>query len=253
MAEILIFHYQKGNSPLHRMDVPVKLAGLFCFSLLLLPVSAFRLTALLPCLLLAHKSSRIKFSSFLKEGLFFLIMGVIIFLSNFLSSGILINGILKTLRFFFILWAALIFTYTTDPLSVGSGIYRLLKPIPLLPARQISTTLGLSLTMLPLILDQIREIREAMWSRGALNRIQPVRNMIRLGFPLMEGILNKAESLSDAMESRLFTEDATAPEYNAGRSWIAAVLLYIFLISTILITESIYSSSGEHYSFFRVY
>ena len=252
MAEILIFHFQKGNSPIHRMDVPVKLAGLLCFSLLLLPVSAFRLAVLFPCLLLSHKISRIQAGSFLKESHFFLIMGAVIFFSNFFSSGILINGVLKTLRFFLILWAALIFTCTTDPLSVGSGIYRLLKPVPLLPARQVSTTLGLSLTMLPLILDQIREIREAMWSRGALNRFQPVRNMIRLGFPLMEGILNKAECLSDAMESRLFTEEATAPE-KTGENRVPPILLYICLISAVLISERIYPSSGKFYLFFRTH
>ncbi|OQY32240.1 MAG: hypothetical protein B6241_11595 [Spirochaetaceae bacterium 4572_59] len=251
MAETLIFHYQKGDSLVHRLDVPVKLAGLFCFSLLLLPVSLFRISLLFPLLLLAHRTSAIHIRSFLKEGLFFLFMAVIIFVSNTLTSGIFMTGALKTVRFILILWMALIFTYTTDPLSVGSGIYRIFKPIPLLPARQISTILGLSLSMLPVILDQYREIREAMWSRCGMNRRSPLRNMIRSGLPLMEGILVKAEDLSDAMESRLFTEDATPAEKAEGtESWTILILL-ILLIGAILLTERFIPAQLVKNLFFR--
>lgn len=253
MAETLIFHYQKGDSLVHRLDVPVKLAGLFCFSLLLLPVSLFRISLILPMLLLAHRISAIHIGSFLKEGLFFLLMSLIIFISNTLTSGIFITGTLRTVRFILILWMALIFSYTTDPLSIGAGIYRIFKPIPLLPARQISTILGLSLTMLPIILDQYREIREAMWSRCGMNRRTPLRNMIHSGLPLMEGILVKAEDLSDAMESRLFTEDATPPEKTEPSVSWTILLLLLLLIGAILLTELFLSDTLKNNLYFRHY
>lgn len=251
MAEILIFHYQKGDSPLHKLDVPVKLLGLFCFSLLLLPVSLLRISLLLPLLLLAHKCSTIQIRSYLRESFFFLIMSMIIFVSNTLASGILMTGILRTSRFILILWMALIFTFTTDPLSIGSGIYRIFKPVPLLPARQISTILGLSLTMLPVIIDQYREIREAMWSRCGMNRMTPLRNMIRIGLPLMEGILVKAEDLSDAMESRLFTEDATPPEKIKGSGNRKILILLVLVIGIIITTEHFISILEVENIFFQ--
>jgi energy-coupling factor transporter transmembrane protein EcfT len=244
MAEILIFHYQKGNSILHNTDVLVKLAGMLCFSLLLLPVSLFRLSVLVPAVLIAniHSSIRIKF--YLKEGRFFLIMGGIILISNSLSSGSLVTGVLRSLRFFLILWMALLFTFTTDPMTVSSGIYRLIKPIPFLPARRLSTVLGLSLTILPLILDQIREIREAMWSRCGMNRLTPLRNLIRLGIPLIESILVKSEHLTDAMESRLFTEDATPPEKKSGSQSYKMIFILLFCAVIILLGEHIIPEKG---------
>jgi energy-coupling factor transporter transmembrane protein EcfT len=237
MAEALIFHFQKGDSLIHRMDVSVKLLFLLSFSLLLLPVNLFRLIVLLPILLLAHTHSSLRIGTFLKESLFFLIMGAVIFVTVSISSGSLLSGALKTVRFFAILWMALIFTFTTDPLSVNTGVYRLLRPVPFLPARQISTILGLSLTMLPIILDQIREIKEAMWSRCGMSRRTPIRNMIRLGLPLMDGILVKAEYLSDAMEARLFNEDATPPEQGKNTNRMVVLFILILIITAVLGTE----------------
>ncbi len=244
MAEFLIFHYQKGNSKLHKTDVLIKLVGMLCFSLLLLHVSLFRLSVLVPVILTAHTRSSIRMKSYLRECGFFLIMGVVILISNSLFTGSLITGALRALRFFLILWMALLFTFTTDPMTVSSGIYRLIKPLPFLPARRFSTILGLSLTILPLILDQIREIREAMWSRCGMNRRTPLRNLIRLGFPLIEGILVKAEDLADAMESRLFTEDATPPEKQSGSQGYKFILVLLFSAVIILLGEQFISGEG---------
>ncbi len=242
MAETLIFHYQHGSSRIHRMSVPLKLAGLLGISLILLPVSFYRLFVLLPLFVYLHRSSAMRIRPFLKEGAFFFFMGLIILIFNRLGTGSWLNGAAKTARFFFILWAALIFTYTTDPLSISSGVYHILKYIPFLPVRNISTTLGLTLTMIPLIIDQIGEIREAMHSRCGQNRKNPVRNMILLGTPLLEGILVKAEDLSDAMESRLFSEEATPPENRScRRDMIYFVTLLLFLASILLSEKALFS------------
>ena len=244
MAELLIFHYQKGESTLHKTDVLLKLAGMLCFSILLLPVSLFRLSVLVPVILTAHSLSSIRIRSYMKEGGFFIIMGAVIFVFNFLSSGSIITGVLRAFRFFMILWMALLFTFTTDPMAVSSGIYRLIKPVHFIPARRFSTILGLSLTMLPLILDQIREIREAMLSRCGMSRRTPLRNIIRLGLPLIDGILVKAEDLSDAMESRLFTEDATPPEKISGTGGYKILLILLLCVVVILLGEKFIPEEG---------
>ena len=244
MAEFLIFHYQKGNSTLHNTDVLIKLAGMLCFSILLLPVSLFRLAVLVPLIFTAHSLSSIRIRSFLKEGGFFIIMGAVILVFNFLSSGSIITGVLRALRFFLILWMAVLFTFTTDPMTVSAGIYRLIKPIPFIPARRFSTILGLSLTMIPLILDQIREIREAMLSRCGMSPRTPLRNIMRLGLPLIDGILVKAEDLSDAMESRLFTEDATPPEKQSGDQGYKIILVLLLCAVIIILGEQFIPVDG---------
>ena len=253
MAAVLIFHYQKGNSLLHNTDVLIKLAGMLFFSILLLPVSLFRLSVLIPVIIAAHAFSYIKIRSFIKEGMFFIIMGAVILVFNYLSSGSILSGVLRTLRFFMILWMALLFTFTTDPMSVSSGVYRLLKPIPFIPARRFSTILGLSLTMLPLILDQVNEIREAMLSRCGMSPGTPLRNIIRLGLPLLEGVLEKAEDLSDAMESRLFTEDATPPEKLSGSHGYKIILVLILCTVIIFLGEHFISKEGVFSFLIRQY
>jgi len=244
MAELLIFHYQKESSFLHNTDVIIKLAGMLFFSILLLPVSLFRLSVLIPVIIAAHSLSSIRIRSYMKEGRFFIIMGTVILIFNYLSSGSVLSGVLRTLRFFMILWMALLFTFTTDPMSVSSGIYRLIKPIPFIPARRFSTILGLSLTMLPLILDQINEIREAMLSRCGMSPRTPLRNIIRLGLPLLEGVLEKAEDLSDAMESRLFTEDATPPETLSGYQGARIIFILLLCAVIILLGERLLPGAG---------
>ncbi|MEA1911115.1 MAG: energy-coupling factor transporter transmembrane component T [Spirochaetota bacterium] len=250
MAESLIFHYQKGNSVLHNTDVLIKLAGMLGFSVMLLPVSLFRLIVLIPVILVVHFLSSIRMGSYIRESGFFIIMGGLILLANTLSSGSLLTGLLRATRFFLILWMALLFTFTTDPMGVSLGIYRLVKPLGFIPARRFSTIFGLSLTMLPLILDQMREIREAMLSRCGMSRRTPLRNVIRLGLPLLDGILVKAEDLSDSMESRLFTEDATPLEKQSGTHGHKIIL--VLLLSAVIILLGERFIPGEGYSGFLV-
>ena len=253
MAESLIFHYQKGNSILHKTDVLIKLAGMLFFSILLLPVSLFRLSILIPVILLAHLLSSIRMRSYIKEGRFFFFMGAVILLFNYLSSGSILLAVLRAFRFFIILWMALLFTFTTDPMNVSAGMYRLVKPLPFIRARRFSTIIGLSLTILPLILDQILEIKEAMLSRCGMDRWTPFRNLTRLGLPLLNGILGKAENLSDAMESRLFTEDASPPEKQSGNRGYKIILVLIMSAVLILLGEQFIPDNGLSGLFIRSY
>jgi len=253
MAESLIFHYQKGQSVLHKTDVLIKLAGLLCFSILLLPVSLFRLSVLIPVIIVAHLLSGIKISSYIKESGFFILMAVVILVSNTISKGSFTTGLLRAFRFFLILWMALLFTYTTDPMNVSAGIYRLVKPIPIIRARRFSTIIGLSLAMLPLILDQILEIKEAMLSRSGMSRRTPLRNLTRLGLPLLDGILRKAENLSDAMESRLFSEEATPPERQSGNQGYKIIFVLLLCVGIIFLGEHFFSSEGYFYFLVKQY
>ena len=247
MAEFLIFHYQKGNSFLHNTDVLIKLAVMLGFSIMLLPVSLFRLIVLVPVILIAHYFSSIRMGAYIREGRFFIVMGVVILVFNSLSSGSVITGIVRASRFFLIVWMALLFTFTTDPLSISSGIYRLFKLMPFLPARRFSTIIGLSLTMLPLILDQLLEIREAMLSRCGMSPWTPFRNIKNLGIPLLDGILIKAEDLSDAMESRLFTEDSTPPEKQSGAGGYKIIIM--LLCAVIILLGEQFLSGDDYWSF----
>ena len=219
MATGLNFHYTKGDSFLHRSDVRIKLAGMIIFSLLMLNISLYRLLAMGAILILLTRAGRAKNRAQVEGiSLFMLIMPLVIFVGNFLSlyastgwQSALLTASMRMGAFICILRLALLFSATTDPLILTPAIYRVLKPIPFIPAARISSSMGLSLSLIPIILDEMAEIRDAMASRCGWNPRRPIRNLIYLGMPLLEGVLSKAEALSDAMQSRLYREDPTEP------------------------------------------
>lgn len=241
MAETMIFQYQPGISVLHRTDIRIKLTVMIIASLLLLHVSLFRLLFILPLLLLLQLGVR-KNSSVQSLPLLIFMMPAIIFAGNFLSLFLADKNLimaftsagLRSIRFIYILWMAQLFTITSDPMCITPAFYKILKYIPFLPAGRISTQMGLSLTLIPIILDEMNEIKDAITSRCGWNARKPLRNLIHMGLPLLSGVLVKAEALSDAMESRLFTEDATEPE-NLSNSLILFPALSVLSAMTLLL------------------
>lgn len=260
MAETLIFQYQPGTSFLHRSDIRIKLATMIAASLLLLHVSLFRLLFLLPFLLILQLLFQ-KRRSGIRLPILIIMMPVIIFTGNFLSLFLagsdlktaLITAFLRSLRFIYILWMAQLFTMSSDPMCITPAFYQFLKHIPFLPAGQISTQMGLSLTLIPIILDEMNEIKEAMTSRCAWSVRKPIRNLIHMGLPLLSGILVKAEALSDAMESRLFTEDATEPELLSDSMIFIPLLLIIIVISLLFSSEHLLQKYLQTQEFFNYY
>lgn len=260
MAEALMFQYHPGSSALHRSDIRIKLAAMIGLSLLLIHVSIFRLLYLLPFLLILQKTVSKESPGVSIPPLLFL-MPAIIFSGNFISllrTDVLLSQSihtagLRTMRFIYILWMAQLFTLSSDPMTITPALYNILKHIPLLPAGRISTQMGLSLTLIPIILDEMSEIRDAMSSRCGWNKKRPIRNLIHLGLPLLNGVLTKAEALSDAMESRLYREDATEPE-NPGISMsIIPLLTVVLLITLLLVSESLFRNNPAVQRLFDFY
>lgn len=160
---------------------------------------------------------------------------------------------LRTLRFIYILWMAVLFTQSTDSLLIAPALYFFLKKIPFLPAKRISTQMGLSLTLLPVLLDEFNEIKDAMTSRCGWQKRRPLRNLYRMGLPLMDGILIKAECLADAMESRLYSEESTEIDFPEGQK-IRGPLFLMFILLAILAIGEFYkpfqNMLGNLYNFY---
>ena len=242
MADSLMFRFRPGESLLHRTDTRVKLTAMIALSLTLVRISPYKLILIAPLLctgllILRDRTAGRSLPPVL------LIMPLIIFTGNFFSLRFsigtdtipaLVAAGLRMGAFISILVLAQLFIASTDPLGISPALYAFFKHIPLIPARDLSTRMGLSLSLIPLILDEMNEIRDAMISRCGWNPRRPLRNLFHMGLPLLEGILLKAESLSDAMESRCYTEDATEPEVPGG-SLILIPLLTIAVLLVLLI------------------
>ena len=244
MAESLIFRYRPGNTILHRIDTRVKLLAMTGLSLSLVRVSPYKLILLIPLLIwgLATLHDRSKIPA--APPLIILIMPLIIFTGNFFSlcfsvgvgtATALLSASLRMGAFISILILAQLFIASTDPLVISPALYSFFRHIPLIPARDLSTRMGLSLSLIPLILDEMNEIRDAMISRCGWNPRRPLRNLFHMGLPLLEGLLIKAESLADAMESRCYTEDATEPDIQGGKFILNPTIFLILLLSLLIL------------------
>jgi energy-coupling factor transport system permease protein len=261
MAEGLTFYYIPGQSLLHKTNVMIKIFGMVSLSLLLLSVSIFRLLLIFLLILILHGS--IKSRGELKGmNPLLMIMPLIIFAGNFISLSLgensdllfgLITATLRALRFISILWMAHLFTGTTDPLTITPALYRIFKHIPFLPAARLCTQAGLTLAFIPLILDEMSEIREAMKARCGWSRRRPIRNLYHLGIPLIEGILTKAESLSDAMESRLYNEESTEPEISAQSLSLGPLMALLIFFTVIFLCEGLTGDSNPILLLMRFY
>ncbi len=219
MAEKLSFHYSSGSSFLHRVDLRIKIAGILLLSIILIkpgPWKLLGLGGLLLAMSLPGRKSRAPFR--LSPAMW--IMPALILLGNFFSLYSLPEGTfsfaaqvacIRLASFLLVLYMGHLFISTSDPLELPSALYSILRHIPFLRAGRICSILGLTLSLLPLILDESREIREAMISRGGWSARRPLKNMAAMGLPLLNGILVKASALADAMESRLYDEDNPPP------------------------------------------
>lgn len=200
---------------MHKTDLRIKITGLLLFSIFILRPNLPRVLMLGGALLILSLPGRKSRRPFRLPPAMW-IMPVLILTGNFLSlyshpastlSSAGCTALVRSAAFVLILWMGQLFISTSDPLELPAALYSLLKHIPLIQAGRICSILGLSLSLIPLILDEAREIREAMTARGGWTVRRPLKNLMGMGIPLLNGILIKASALADAMESRLYNED----------------------------------------------
>ena len=139
----LIFAYREGHTFLHRANPVLKIVFLlglsFCPWWVTLPIAAvLAIITALPV------------RSFLKQLVFFIVIGLLILLSN---------GPEAILGFLAVVLLGLVFADTTAP----EDLARSLQPVL---GRRFSLIVALTLTMVPLCLETMEETRLARKSRG---------------------------------------------------------------------------------------
>ncbi|MFP5075920.1 energy-coupling factor transporter transmembrane component T family protein [Rhizobium sp. YIM 134829] len=191
--------YVEGRTPLHRLSVRVKLAGLFTASLLVFFLSTpFFLAA---CLLLALgllASLRLSPREILARlGWLTVSILFVALLTSFFDGPE--AGIVSALRFLTLVVLATAVTSSTELGDFMDEILRLLRPldrIGLLKAQDVALAFGLVLRFVPEILTRYAAIREAHRARG----LQP--RLSTLIVPLIILTLKDADSVALAIDAR---------------------------------------------------
>ena len=210
--------YIHRASPLHRLAPAVKVAvliaagiGVFLVHNLLWLVPVFLIVAALYAL------ARIPLAVVARPlRPFALLIGLIFLFHGLFTSWTL--GLLVVLRLAILVLLGMLVSFTTRVSDMIETIERGLAPLALVgvnPAK-VSLALSLALRFIPLLYEQVRDIREAQRVRGL------ERNFTAIAVPLLVRTLRIASDLTDAIEARGFDGNAAEARRRPGGPAMAA-------------------------------
>jgi energy-coupling factor transport system permease protein len=222
--------YIPGDSLLHKFDPRVKIIGSLLLIAGTLLVSSpagiliYSITALL-LLVLSHLS----WSRFFKGLRFiYVIVALSLIIQSFSVPGEVLwqvgsfnitregifSGALLSWRLLVIVILSSLVTYTTTSINLSAGLERMLRPLERLglPVSQLAMMMGITISFIPLMLEEFQSVITAQQSRGAgfgsRNLIRQFKNLLPLLLPVVAGILRRADELSEAMEARCYRPGA---------------------------------------------
>jgi len=208
-----LFSYQSGRSKLHCMHPLTRLTLFICLIAVLARPEALNLGIAGLLLIAAHYTSRLRLRMSWRNGLFFLFLIALVFWGEFRQLG-LRSALQKSGGFLLTLYASLIFTALSDPMDLGETLYRLTRPIPFFPAGQLMTLITLTLSFIPLIGEESRQLQNALNSRSLNRHPSPFRRIYYHSMPLMGGVIRRSDEIARALYARCYRPDPrllTAP------------------------------------------
>lgn len=218
--------YVPTESPIHRLDPRVKMAGTLL--LMALPfaapslLSSVLLTALLMGLVLLSRAPLAAMLSTLRTVFW---LGCFMFFFYFFTTpgspllrarGITVTyeglalGATQVFRLCLLVILSSLLTFTTSPAQLTHGLEALLGPFARLglPVRELTMVLMIALRFVPTLFDQIDRIIKAQNARGADVHSGPpwkrVRAWIPTFVPIFVAAFRRADDLATAMEARGF-------------------------------------------------
>jgi energy-coupling factor transporter transmembrane protein EcfT len=218
-------YYVPAGSVIHRLDPRVKIIVSISLSMLVLHASPTVLSLVSGFLLLLNFMARLDLRTVWLAIKPTLPLPLLIFLLHLLFTpgppiplfallhlpltyqG-LSGGALLAWRFLLLFSGALLLTMVTLPSEMIRGLEKLLKPLEVLriPVSDLALMLSLALRFLPIIDEELNQIREAQSARGARfhsgNPLLRMRTTASLVIPLVFNTCTRADELTEAMESR---------------------------------------------------
>jgi energy-coupling factor transport system permease protein len=147
-------------------------------------------------------------------------------------------GIEMGLRLVGMLVAAMLLTFSTEPIRLADGLGRLFGFLERLrvPVRDLAMVLTLALRFLPTVLEEAERLVTAQRARGARfggGLLTRARRVLPLAVPLFTGCLRRADRLALAMEARGYRGGASRtqldpPAFGRGDG-VALIALTVLL------------------------
>ena len=235
MVEVTLFHYRDRNTFLNRANPLTKIACTLVLSTVLIQagLSAILLQTLI--LFIVAGVIQLPVRQYRHELRFFVVMGSIIAVSHFLSQRDVLTAAVATIRFFDIVLLGALFADTTAPDDLARSLGALLARIPKVRGQRIAATIELTLNTVPMLFDVSSQVREARICRLEPLWRHPLHRIVSYGSAIASLLLERAEDLAAALESRAYDVDAqrdTLPlrPYDAVVLGITLVLMLPLLL-----------------------
>lgn len=241
MAGLNSLHYQNINTPLHRLDIRIKLLFLLASNLILLNASWTHLGLMILPWFTLSLSSQWPFKLYLKDTKFIFVFLMFIFLTKlFFTPGQpvlslpmltitqegLHDSCLIVARLALIIVLGILVVGSSRQKDMYAALEFFFKPIPLVPEKKIAHMISWMIRFIPSIMEQSEQIQEAQKSRGIQLQKRPIKQAVSLGATLMRHILVDSYQFAEALESRSFNEERTTETLTSTMmDWLILVSL----------------------------
>lgn len=239
MGSISSFHYQPGNTPVHRLDTRFKLILMAFTSLAVLNGSAAALAVISVGACLVSLSTRLNLLAAARDLRYLALLLAVVFAARaiftpgpplfqiwFLKVGWagIADGALVCWRFLLVVVAGLLFIATTRVADIKRSVAWFFRPVPGIPERRMATMLGLLVRFIPVIFARAKEVSAAQHARCVGRRRNPLYRLRVYALPLLRGVFQDAEHLALAMEARAYAETGAIQMPKPSRQDWAVVL-----------------------------
>ncbi len=257
MTEGVFLHFRQDDTFWHRHDPRLKFLELAIWSILALTGTWLVLAVTAGIISILHRLARTRFRLLARPFLFWMIMAAAIIITSGMSAtGENINlslagtkltlpfstrglsdGALRAARLLVMLLAGQLLASTTDPADLSEAIRRLTPFLPAKWSATLASTVGLTLSFLPALLDEAKTVRDAALSRGLGQRRSPFRRAWSLGLPLAEAALRRADLTAEALLSRSFSDEPTRTEMSIGKQHLVTFVVVTAVPTALRLAE----------------
>ena len=228
--------YKDKNSVIHKLDARLKIFYVVVLSILSFTIKIrFAILVFSLFILLLVLLSKMNLSELIKNLKPFYFIFTFLFLMYLLfSRKQLLLGITYLWRFLMLIMISLLLTYTTTISELITVIERSSKPLKIfnIKPRNIAVMISVAVRFVPVMFIRFDKTKEAMLAR--LANFRKMRNIKLLITIVLEKMLKSASNLSDAMQSRLYNENAEShKKLRMGildYASIGFVLIFLFII-----------------------
>ncbi len=268
LADLTLGRYIVADSPIHRLDPRVKMAGAAVVLALAIALESWPAYALVSVLLLAAAGAARLGPAFVFRNVLSLkwLLVVVFLMHGLLGTGksiapwlpwITLEG-LATGGFFawrvaLMVTGAGLLTATTSPVDLGDALERLLRPLAWLklPVHELAMIAVIALRFVPTLLEEARRIMKAQQGRGASfegGLIAKSRSALPILVPLFASAFRRADELALAMDARCYRGAAGRTKYVElrldGRDAAALALIVLTFAVVVVVSRVLPGAAG---------